>query len=1421
VEPTIPAGGVEDLAGNTNIASTSTDNSVAYDATKPDVTIDQAGEQLDPTNSSPVLFTAVFDEPIDDATFTSADVSVGGTAATSGVGVTEVAPNDDTTFEVAIVVTGDGTVEPTIPAGGVEDLAGNTNTASTSTDNSTTVDTELPSVDVVTALPPTLADATAGTDAFRVTVVFDETMDDGTPPTFAFSPDVTAGGVATLSGGSGAWSTTDVEDDTFTMTYDVTDRNVDIDSVTVDVTGAEDLAGNGQADYVAEHEFRIDTENPAITRITSATADGYYGAGAVIDVTVTFSEDVTLVGGTLDVTVDTPTDIVSVSAFGSAAEASSAYTIAVGDNSCDLDAIGVALVGGTLRDDAGNDAAVSLPATTIADGSEITVDTTGPAIAWIEGFPTATQDMDADCSLGFPIEIRVIDNCGIAAADLGIAVTPMADVDAANALTKSQISETRVDITGTVTVSNPTSCPASVDLDIDAEDLAGNAADTSNDTVTVSDISAPTFSWIADLPDTDQLMDEDCSLTFPVEVLVEDNCCLDAANVTVTVSDPADVTVAHTLTKTQVNANTVRVAGEIAVSALTDGEATADLELDATDCCGNASTANDPVTVVDDVAPTISGFAVTPDDGLFNGHCEETVTVYAIVHDNCCLDAGNVVVTPSVTNASWKDSTIGAAQNGPNEAIVSGTIAIHSLTGCPATLEIEIDATDCGGNHDDWTEDAQVEDEIIPVIHDLRVDEHVVVDDCCEAVVTFDGYVTDNCCVASGGFAIGVTNPTSDATVDFTQAADVTFTQGEQGRVDFAGEIAVSALTDGAATVNLGIDATDCCGNPSTANDLVTVVDDVAPTISGFAVTPDDGLFDGHCEESVTVYAVVHDNCCLDAGNVVVTPSVTNASLMSSTITAAQNGSNEVIVSGTIVVHSLTGYPAKLEIEIDATDCGGNHYDWTEDAQVEDDIIPVIHDLRVDEHVVVSDCCEAVVTFDGYVIDNCCVSRGGIAIVVTNPTSDATVDFTQPIDVTFTQGEQGRVDFAGEIAVRCLKDCSADIVVTVDAADCCENDAVAGISNPDPTDPEYNGGDVYDETLPIPRDDPRQDLTRAGSAVIDPLVEVYEDSLGVVRLTLREDTPVRIDILANDADNCSCRCDTGNHPFDPCGGCGACPSCCATMFLHEIVSPPAYGTATIEDAEGDCGGGSVIRYAPDRGQVGPDEFTYRIRDACGNVSDVIATVYVQVVEQTVVEDVFPTTCIGQPVSFTVTGTDLWVDGGDPGRIPFVFSVVAAPAHGVLSGDLGKTVYGTSGALGTATIELTYTPALGYAGEDVAIVRFADPFGEFTDARIRVAVVECTPPPTERVSILLEKGGGSLSILVPTTLEGGDDAVDLTSADGAPVSGSVAIEWDTTVGRFIVMMDGAVLEPGLYVLTIPLGNGETVELPIEVVAGEAE
>src|SRR5438876_200757 len=198
----IPAGVARDAAGNLNTASTSTDNSVSFDATPPTVTINQAAGQADPTSASPINFTAVFSEPV--SGFTGAGVTISGSA---GGTKTVTVSGGPSTYTVAVSgITTAGTVIASIAAGVARDAANNANTASTSTDNSvsfTPPDTTPPTVTINQAAGQ--ADPT-NSSPINFTAVFSE-------PVSGFSgAGVTIGGTAggtktvTVSGGPSTYN---------------------------------------------------------------------------------------------------------------------------------------------------------------------------------------------------------------------------------------------------------------------------------------------------------------------------------------------------------------------------------------------------------------------------------------------------------------------------------------------------------------------------------------------------------------------------------------------------------------------------------------------------------------------------------------------------------------------------------------------------------------------------------------------------------------------------------------------------------------------------------------------------------------------------------------------------------------------------------------------------------------------------------------------------------------------------------------------------------------------------------------------------------------------------------------------------------------------------------------------------------------
>jgi hypothetical protein len=187
---TMPAGGAADPAGNTNAASTATDNSVTYDNVAPTVTVNQAAGQADPTNNASIEFTVVFSESVTGVGI--GDFTVGGTAP--GSPHVDSVTGSGTTYTATVHgATGSGTVTLIMPAGGAADAAGNTNAASTSTDNSVTYNTPL------LILAPAPGSASGGSIVpvlFTVRNQTDDTM------TLTLTADCGAGWLTSIVGGA-------------------------------------------------------------------------------------------------------------------------------------------------------------------------------------------------------------------------------------------------------------------------------------------------------------------------------------------------------------------------------------------------------------------------------------------------------------------------------------------------------------------------------------------------------------------------------------------------------------------------------------------------------------------------------------------------------------------------------------------------------------------------------------------------------------------------------------------------------------------------------------------------------------------------------------------------------------------------------------------------------------------------------------------------------------------------------------------------------------------------------------------------------------------------------------------------------------------------------------------------------------------
>lgn len=171
IQARVVAGGAADAAGNLNSASTSTDNIVTVDNVSPSVTINQAAGQIDPTSVLPINYTVVFSEPV--TGFDSADILFTGSSIGTA-GATINITGSGSNYNVAIggnITSNGGFLRASVRSAAAVDALGNTSFASTSTDNTVSIDNVAPSVTINQAVGQ--ADPTS-VQPINFTVAFSE-----------------------------------------------------------------------------------------------------------------------------------------------------------------------------------------------------------------------------------------------------------------------------------------------------------------------------------------------------------------------------------------------------------------------------------------------------------------------------------------------------------------------------------------------------------------------------------------------------------------------------------------------------------------------------------------------------------------------------------------------------------------------------------------------------------------------------------------------------------------------------------------------------------------------------------------------------------------------------------------------------------------------------------------------------------------------------------------------------------------------------------------------------------------------------------------------------------------------------------------------------------------------------------------------
>lgn len=316
----------------------------------------------------------------------------------------------------------------TLNGGTIKDAGGNDATLtlanpgaanSLSANKALVVDGTVPTVTNVTS---TAADGTYGIGAnITVQVTFSEVVIVTGNPQLALNTIE----VATYAGGSGTNTLT------FSYTVQAGDASNDLDytattSLALNGGTIKDAAGNnatltlpapGAANSLgANKAIVIDGIVPTVTSVSATTANGTYTTGNLIQVTVTFSESVTVTGNP-KLTLETGNvDGDSVYNSGSPGTVLTFnYTVAAGDYSPDLDYFSnaaLALAGGSIKDAVGNNATLTLPnpgaANSLGANKAIVLDT-GAVVTNVTS-PASNDSYNAGDTIGVTVTFSKIVN---------------------------------------------------------------------------------------------------------------------------------------------------------------------------------------------------------------------------------------------------------------------------------------------------------------------------------------------------------------------------------------------------------------------------------------------------------------------------------------------------------------------------------------------------------------------------------------------------------------------------------------------------------------------------------------------------------------------------------------------------------------------------------------------------------------------------------------------------------------------------------------------------------------------------------------------------------------------------------------------------------------------------------------------------
>jgi len=289
ITPTIPALAVKDLDGNDSNASFSIDNIVYFDATPPNLTIEQhpggtvgtcplVSTQIDYTLDPVINFLVTFSEPINSSSFLPSDITNLGNGGAGGITWSITNCGDDKNFKLTTTnIDGGGEIIPFVDNFKVFDVYNNGNFASTSVDNVVKYDQDRPNVTVEQYAFQ--GDPTAA-NSVRFQVTFSEAID---PSTFT-TADILVDPSSTVT--VGTWNLTNSGDNTIFYLDGSNMTGTGLIKVSLPENSIQDFVGwNNFASTSVDNEITIEKGwfQEAYIKAINSEAGDQFGTSVAID----------------------------------------------------------------------------------------------------------------------------------------------------------------------------------------------------------------------------------------------------------------------------------------------------------------------------------------------------------------------------------------------------------------------------------------------------------------------------------------------------------------------------------------------------------------------------------------------------------------------------------------------------------------------------------------------------------------------------------------------------------------------------------------------------------------------------------------------------------------------------------------------------------------------------------------------------------------------------------------------------------------------------------------------------------------------------------------------------------------------------------------------------------------------------------